>query len=243
MKQQLEKAKKFSLVNKKLLLITSGLVLGFVAYNSINTKYHKKEIKVLEQVIEQKEEQFQEVIAEKEKLQDSSNYFEELAYETDKKVKESKAKAERLRKEKEAILDALRDLPVDVIDSFFVNRYANVTPAYVGLEIDQNVGNEIVVELVEKDHLVQEVAVEKETNSLLTGQVDTLKISLNYSKLALSQADSAITIRNDQLKVSKDLIDLLNKDLKTAKRKAFWNNFKGIAVGLAAGVTVGILAK
>jgi hypothetical protein len=243
MKQQLEKAKKFSLVNKKLLLITGGLVLGFVAYNSFNTKYHKKEIQVLEEVIEQKEEQFQEVVAEKEKLQDSSNYFEELAYETDKKVEESKAKAERLRKEKQAILDALRDLPIDVIDSFFVKRYANVTPAYVGLEIDQNVGNEIVVELVEKDHLVQEVAIEKETNSLLTGQVDTLKISLNYSKLALSQADSAISIRNDQLKVSKDLIDLLNKDLKTAKRKAFWNNFKGIAVGLAAGVTVGILAK
>jgi hypothetical protein len=243
MKEQLEKAKKFSLVNKKLLLITSGLVLGFVAFNSINTKYHKKEIKVLEEVIEQKEEQFQEVVAEKEKLQDSSNYFEELAYETDKKVEESKAKAERLRKEKEAILDALRDLPIDIIDSFFVKRYANVTPAYVGLEIDQNVGNEIIVELVEKDHLVQEVAVEKETNNLLTGQVDTLKISLDYSKLALSKADSAIVIRNDQLKVSKDLIDLLNKDLKTAKRKAFWNNFKGIAVGIAAGVTVGILAK
>ena len=243
MKEQLEKAKKFSLVNKKLLLITGGLVLGFVAYNSFNTKYHKKEIQILEEVIEQKEEQFQEVVAEKEKLQDSSNYFEELAYETDKKVEESKAKAERLRKEKQAILDALRDLPVDVIDSFFVKRYANVTPAYVGLEIDQNVGNEIVVELVEKDHLVQEIAVEKETNSLLTGQVDTLKISLNYSKLALSQADSAIAIRNDQLKVSKDLIDILNKDLKTAKRKAFWNNFKGIAVGIAAGVTVGVLAK
>jgi hypothetical protein len=243
MKEQLEKAKKFSLANKKLLLITSGLVLGFVAFNSINTKYHKKEIKVLEEVIEQKEEQFQEVVAEKEKLQDSSNYFEELAYQFDEKVEESKAKAERLRKEKEAILDALRDLPIDVIDSFFVKRYANVTPAYVGLEIDQNVGNEIIVELVEKDHLVQEVAVEKETNNLLTGQVDTLKISLDYSKLALSQADSAIAIRNDQLKVSKDLIDILNKDLKTAKRKAFWNNFKGIAVGLAAGVTVGILAK
>lgn len=243
MKEQLEKAKKFSLVNKKLLLITGGLVLGFVAYNSFNTKYHKKEIQVLEEVIEQKEEQFQEVVAEKEKLQDSSNYFEELAYQFDEKVEESKAKAERLRKEKEAILDALRDLPIDVIDSFFVKRYTNVTPAYVGLEIDQNVGNEIIVELVEKDHLVQEIAVEKETNTLLTGQVDTLKISLNYSKLALSQADSAIAIRNDQLKVSKDLIDLLNKDLKTAKRKAFWNNFKGIAVGIAAGVTVGILAK
>jgi hypothetical protein len=243
MKEQLEKAKKFSLVNKKLLLITGGLVLGFVAYNSFNTKYHKKEIQVLEEVIEQKEEQFQEVVAEKEKLQDSSNYFEELAYQFDEKVEESKAKAERLRKEKEAILDALRDLPIDVIDSFFVKRYANVTPAYVGLEIDQNVGNEIVVELVEKDHLVQEIAVEKETNTLLTGQVDTLKISLDYSKLALSKADSAIVIRNDQLKVSKDLIDLLNKDLKTAKRKAFWNNFKGIAVGIAAGVTVGVLAK
>ena len=243
MKQQLEKAKKFSTVNKKLLLITLGLILGFIAYNSINTKYHKKEIKVLEQVIEQKEEQFQEVVAEKEKLQDSSNYFEELAYQFDEKVEESKAKAERLRKEKQAILDALRDLPIDVIDSFFVKRYANVTPAYIGLEIDQNVGNEIVVELVEKDHLVQEVAAEKETNTLLTGQVDTLKISLDYSKLVLYKADSAMAIRNNQLKVSKDLIDLLNKDLKTAKRKAFWNNFKGVAIGIAAGVTVGILAK
>jgi cell division protein FtsB len=243
MKKQLEKAKKFSTVNKKLLLITLGLILGFIAYNSINTKYHKKEIKVLEQVIEQKEEQFQEVVAEKEKLQDSSNYFEELAYRFDEKVEESKAKAERLRKEKQAILDALRDLPIDVIDSFFVKRYADITPAYIGLEIDQNVGNEIVVELVEKDHLVQEVAAEKETNTLLTGQVDTLKISLDYSKLALYKADSAIAIRNNQLKVSKDLIDLLNKDLKTAKRKAFWNNFKGVAIGIAAGVTVGILAK
>jgi cell division protein FtsB len=243
MKQQLEKAKKFSTVNKKLLLITLGLILGFIAYNSINTKYHKKEIKVLEQVIEQKEEQFQEVVAEKEKLQDSSNYFEELAYQFDEKVEESKAKAERLRKEKQAILDALRDLPIDVIDSFFVKRYADITPAYIGLEIDQNVGNEIVVELVEKDHLVQEVAAEKETNTLLTGQVDTLKISLDYSKLVLYKADSAMAIRNNQLKVSKDLIDLLNKDLKTAKRKAFWNNFKGVAIGIAAGVTVGILAK
>ena len=52
-----------------------------------------------------------------------------------------------------------------------------------------------------------------------------------------------MAIRNNQLKVSKDLIDLLNKDLKTAKRKAFWNNFKGVAIGIAAGVTVGILAK
>jgi hypothetical protein len=243
MKQQLEKAKKFSTVNKKLLLITLGLILGFIAYNSFNTKYHKKEIKVLEQVIKQKEKQFQEVVAKKEKLQDSSNYFEELAYQFDEKVEESKAKAERLRKEKQAILDALRDLPIDVIDSFFVKRYANVTPAYIGLEIDQNVGNEIVVELVEKDHLVQEVAAEKEINDLLTGQVDTLKISLDYSKLALSQADSAIIIKSNQLKVSKDLIDLLNKDLKTAKRKAFWNNFKGVAIGIAAGITVGILAK
>jgi hypothetical protein len=243
MKEQLEKVKKFSTVNKKLLLITLGLILGFIAYNSINTKYHKKEIKVLEQVIEQKEEQFQEVIAEKEKLQDSSNYFEELAYQFDEKVEESKAKAERLRKEKQAILDALRDLPIDVIDSFFVKRYADVIPAYIGLEIDQNVGNEIVVELVEKDHLVQEIAAEKEINDLLIGQVDTLKLSLGYSKLALSQADSAIAIRNDQLKISKDLNDILKKDLKTAKRKAFWNQFKFTIAGAAAGSALIILSK
>jgi hypothetical protein len=243
MKQQLEKVKKFSLVNKRLLLIIAGLVLGFIIFNSINTKYHKKEIKVLEQVIEQKEEQFQEVIAEKEKLQDSSNYFEELAYQFDEKVEESKAKAERLRKEKQAILDALRGLPIDVIDSFFVKRYADVTPAYIGLEIDQNVGNEIVVELVEKDHLVQEVAAEKEINDLLTGQVDTLKLSLGYSKLALFQADSAIAIRNDQLKISKELNDILKKDLKAAKRKAFWNQFKFTIAGAAAGSALVILSK
>ena len=243
MKQQLEKAKKFSLVNKRLLLIIAGLVLGFIIFNSINTKYHKKEIKVLEQVIEQKEEQFQEVIAEKEKLQDSSNYFEELAYQFDEKVEESKAKAEKLRKEKQAILDALRGLPIDVIDSFFVKRYTDVTPAYIGLEIDQNVGNEIVVELVEKDHLVQEIAAEKEINDLLTGQVDTLKLSLGYSKLALSQADSAIAIRNDQLKISKGLNDILKKDLKAAKRKAFWNQIKFTIAGAAAGSALVILSK
>jgi hypothetical protein len=243
MKKQLEKAKKFSLVNKKLLLIILGLILAFVIYNSVNTKYHKKEIKVLEQVIEQKEEQFQEVIAEKEKLQDSSNYFEELAYQFDEKVEESKAKVEKLRKEKEAALATLRNLPKDVIDSFFIKRYADITPAYVGLEIDQNVGNEIVVELVEKDHLVQEVAAEKEINDLLTGQVDTLKISLDYSKLSLSKADSAITIRNDQLKISKDLNDILKKDLKTAKRKAFWNQIKFTIIGAGAASALIVLSK
>jgi hypothetical protein len=72
--------------------------------------------------------------------------------------------------------------------------------------------------------------------------ISTEELSLN-SKLVLYKADSAMAIRNNQLKVSKDLIDLLNKDLKTAKRKAFWNNFKGVAIGIAAGVTVGILAK
>jgi hypothetical protein len=111
------------------------------------------------------------------------------------------------------------------------------------LRIGANVGNKIVVELVEKDHLVQEIAVEKETNSLLTGQVDTLKLSLNYSKLALSQADSAIAIRNDQLKISKDLNDILKKDLKTAKRKAFWNQIKFTIAGAAAGSALIILSK
>ena len=89
----------------------------------------------------------------------------------------------------------------------------------------------------------QEIAVEKETNSLLTGQVDTLKLSLNYSKLALSQADSAIAIRNDQLKISKDLNDILKKDLKTAKRKAFWNQIKFTIAGAAAGSALVILSK
>lgn len=229
--------------NKKLLLIVAAIISAFILYNSVNTKYHKKEIKVLKQQIEQKEEEFKEVVAEKERLQDSSEFYEAAAYKADAAVAQAKAKAEKLRKEKDAALAALNNLPKDVIDSFFVKRYVHVEKIGVDLALDQNVGNEVVKELTEKDFLVTEVGIEKDQNKLLSGQVDTLKVSLNFSKSALVKADTALKIRTQQLRISQDLTKVLEQDLKTAKKKAFWNNIKGTAIGVAAGIVVGVLVK
>ena len=229
--------------NKTPLLIIAAILLAFILYNNTNTEYHKKEIKVLKHQIEEKEEQFQEVIAEKERLQDSSEFYEVAAYKADAAVIQIKIKAEKLRKEKEEALAALNNLPKDVIDSFFVKRYVHVEKIGVDLALDQNVGNEVVKELTEKDFLVTEVIIEKDQNKLLNGQVDTLKVALNFNKSALNKADSAIKIRNQQLQISKDLVSILENDLKTAKKKAFWGRIKGVGIGVAAGIVIGVITK
>lgn len=229
--------------NKISLLIIAAILLAFVLYNNTNTEYHKEEIKVLKHQIEEKEEQFQEVIAEKERLQDSSEFYEAAAYKADAAVIQIKIKAEKLRKEKEEALAALNNLPKDVIDSFFVKRYVHVEKIGVDLALDQNVGNEVVKELTEKDFLVTEVSIEKDQNKLLNGQVDTLKVALNFNKSVLNKADSAIKIRTQQLQISKDLVSILENDLKTAKKKAFWGRIKGVGIGVAAGIVIGVIAK
>ena len=229
--------------NKKPLLVIGAVILLFVLFGLFSNKYHRKEVKALKQQIEQKEEEFKEVMAEKERLQDSSEFYEAAAYKADVAVAQAKAKAEKLRKEKEEVLAALHNLPKEVIDSFFVKRYAHVEKIGVDLALDQKVGNEVVKELTEKDYLVTEVAIEKDQNKLLGGQVDTLKVALNFNKSALNKADSAIKIRTQQLQISKDLVSLLEKDLKTAKKKAFWGRIKGVSVGVAAGIVIGVIAK
>jgi hypothetical protein len=229
--------------NKKLLLIVLLLLLGFFVFNSINTGYHKKEIKSLEKEIAIVQDQFEEAVAEKERFRDSSIAFEFIAEQAGDQADAFKAKAEKERKAKEAALAALRNAPKDVIDTFFVNRYINVAKSNVGLEIDQNVGNEVMIELVEKDHLVGELATAEHTNNALTTQVGALEKSLMFSKAALTSADSAIAFRSKQFELSQQVNDLLKKDLKTAKKKAFLNQFKGAGVGVAAGLVVGLLIK
>jgi hypothetical protein len=229
--------------NKKLLLIVLLLLLGFFVFNSINTGYHKKEIKSLEKEIAIVQDQFEEAVAEKERFRDSSIAFEFIAEQAGDQADAFKAKAEKERKAKEAALAALRNAPKDVIDTFFVNRYINVAKSNVGLEIDQNVGNEVMIELVEKDHLVGELATAENTNNALTTQVGALEKSLMFSKAALTSADSAIAFRSKQFELSQQVNDLLKKDLKTAKNKAFWNKFKGAGVGIGAGILVGLLIK
>jgi len=229
--------------NKKLLLLVLLLLLGFFIFNSINTGYHKKEIKSLEKEIAIVQDQFEEAVNEKERYKDSSELYESAAEQLDIMVDALKIKAEQQRKEKEAALAALHNLPKEVIDSFFVKRYDTVTKSGVDLALDQKIGNAVVIELTEKDHLVSELATAEQTNSTLTSQVGSLEKSLMFSKAALVSADSAIAFRSKQFELSQQVNDLLKKDLKTAKKKAFLNQFKGAGVGVAAGLVVGLLIK
>jgi len=205
-KDSTSKVKGFISRNKKLILLVLLLLLGFIIYNSIGNGYHKKEIKALEKEIATVQDQFEEVVAEKERYKDSSELYEFVAETNGIMVDALKAKAEEQRKEKEKALAALRNLPKDVIDTFFSNRYANVAKSDIGL-------------------------------------VKSLQSSLMFSKAALVQADSAIALKTKQFDLSQQVNDMLKKDLKTAKKKAFWNQFKGAGAGIAAGLVVGLLAK
>ena len=229
--------------NKKTVWLALLLLLGFFIYGSFSNSYHKEEIKELEKEIAIVQDQFEEAFNEKERFRDSSIAYELLAEQAGDEADAFKAKAAKERKAKEEALAALRNLPKEVIDTFFVNRYANVSKSGVDLALDKNVGNEIIVELVEKDHLIGELATAENLSNTLGVQVKSLQTSLDFSKSALSKADSAIALKSKQFELQQQVSDLLKKDLKTAKKKAFWNQWKGAGVGIAAGLVVGLLAK
>jgi hypothetical protein len=240
--KQVEVVQKFKNDNKKLLILAALFIIGFLIYGTFNNDYHKKEIKALEKEITAVQQKFDSAVVEKEKFKDSSLVYENLAEKAGIEADIFRAKAAKEKKDKEAALAALHNLPKDVIDTFFSKRYAEVPKSDIGLELDKNVGNAIVVELVEKDHLVGELKTSQDLSNSLTTQVNTLQTSLNFSKSALVSADSAIAARSKQFELQQQVSDLLKQDLKTAKKKAFWNKIKGTAAGLVVGLTVGILA-
>lgn len=241
-KEKVQPVQKFKNNNKGLLILAALIILGFLLYGLFTNNYHKKEIKALEKKITLTEEKFNAAVKEKEKLKDSSLIYENLAEKVGKEADTFRAKALKEKKEKEAALTALQNLPKDVIDTFFSQRYMEVPKADIGLELDKNIGNAIVIELVEKDYLVGELKTSQDLSNTLTTQVGTLQTSLNFSKFALVSADSAIIARSKQFELQQGINDFLKKDLKTAKKKAFWNKIKGTAVGLAVGLSVGIIA-
>ena len=182
--------------NKKFITVILAVILIFLVYDTGCTGKYKSEIKELEKEIAVVQDQFEEVVAEKERFKDSSLVYEVEAEHAGQEAAAFKAKAEKERKAKEAALAALRNLPKDVIDTFFIIRYAAIPKSDIGLEIDKNVGNEIIVELVEKDHLVGDLATSNQENGALTNQVGSLQNSLMFSKAALVQADSAIALKS-----------------------------------------------
>lgn len=228
--------------NTKLFIVAAVIIAGFLIYGKFESSYHEKEIKALESEIGVVQKKFDAAVEEKERLKDSTEVYENLAEQEGLKADAFREKAAKEKKDKEAALAALHNLPKDVIDTFFVKRYVDVPKSNIGLELDKNVGNAIVIELVEKDHLVGQLATAENLTNTLTTQVGTLQTSLSFSKSALVSADSAIAARSKQFELQKQVSDLLKEDLKTAKKKAFWNRIKGTAVGLAVGLTVGIIA-
>lgn len=240
--KKVETVKNFKNNNVKLLIGAGLLILAFLIYGTFNNDYHKKEVKALENQIHEVQEKFEAAVEEKERFRDSSEVYENLAEQAGEEADRFRAKAAKEKKDKEAALAALQNLPKDVIDTFFIKRYADVPKSDIGLELDKNVGNAIVVELVEKDHLVGELKTAGDLTNSLTTQVNTLQTSLNFSKSALVSADSAIAARSKQFELQQQISDLLKQDLKTAKKKAFWNKIKGTAVGVAVGLAVGLIA-
>jgi len=237
--------------NKKIVWLILLLLLGFFIYGYFINNYHKKEIKALKSEITIVQDQFEEAINEKERFKDSSIIYELLAEQAKDDVNIFKAKAAKERKAKEEALAALYNLPKDVIDTFFINRYINIAKSDIGLEIDKNTGNEIIIELVEKDHLVNKLATTENLNNTLDAQVKVLENSLIFSKTSLSHADSAINYKTKQFELSQQANNLLvgelfilKKDLKIAKSKVFWNKFiKGAGVSIAASILVSLLSK
>jgi septum formation topological specificity factor MinE len=229
--------------NKKTIWLVLLLLLGFFIYGSFSNNYHKAKIKELKKEIAVVQDQFEEAVEEKERFRDSSMAYEFLAEQARNRADAFKAKAAKERKAKEEALATLRNLPKDVIDTFFITRYAQVSKSDISLEIDKNIGNEIIIELIEKDHLVGELATAETLNNTLSTQVKSLESSLMFSKVALVRADSVIAFKSKQFEMQQQASDFLKQDLKTAKNKAFWNKWKGVGVGIAAGVVVGLLVK
>ena len=224
--------------NRKLLVTILIVLLSYIIYSTFNSKYQTKEIKKLEKQIEIKEELFQEAIKEKERLKDSSEFYEGIANSLDELVEEQTDQIENLRFEKNIALKKVRD-----VDAFLKERYAHIEKAGSNIVVDKNDGKAIVDELVEKDFLVQEVVLLNSKTVTLSEQVTTLRSSLDFSKLALQQADTAIVRRSEQLEISLNINKMLKEDLNKARKKAFWNNIKGIAIGVGAGFIAGSVAK
>ena len=227
--------------NRNILIAITICLAAFITYNSFNVKYHRKEIKDLTEQITEKQKLIDKIEIEKKTFQDSAIFFKNKALLSDKKINELNFKIVIVGKERDAALKQLENMSGEGINSFLVKRYVEVPKSGIDLQVDKNVGNKIVRELVEKDYLVEEIGLTKQSNSLLIGQVDTLKKSINYFEQSLSKAEEEIKLYIEQFQTSDDINKILKQDLKKAKRKVFWSSVESAVVGIGAGIAIGVL--
>lgn len=227
--------------NRNVLIAITICLAAFITYNSFNIKYHRKEVKNLTEQIIEKQKLIDKIEIEKKTFQDSAIFFKNKALLSDKKINELNFKIVIVGKERDAALKQLENMSGEGINSFLVERYVEVPKSGIDLQVDKNVGNKIVRELVEKDYLVEEIGLTKQSNSLLIGQVDTLKKSINYFEQSLSKAEEEIKLYIEQFETSEEINKLLKQDLKKAKRKVFWSSVESAVVGIGAGIAIGVL--
>ena len=245
----LTKAYDMLLRNRKYLIVLFiVLLISFLYglfYSRVNVEYRatKKKLQALELLNKQREAQYQQTLLEKTRIQDSSRLYELAAQKAATRVAELERKVRVEKRAKDSALAKLKNLPVKVIDSILTARYQDVPKSGIDLSVDKNVGNAVVVELVEKDYLVSHVVTIDSLNAALKRQVISLDTSLQLNKKALQLADTALQIKNTQYQESQQSIELLKKDLKATKNKAFWNQWKGVGKGVAVGVLLMLIAK
>ena len=229
--------------NKSFFIISSCIVVFFVVSSLVNNDYHHKEIKDLGKQIVIQTEQIKQAVKEKDQFKDSALFYENIAKKSDAKIAKIEDELKALQREKVIILSKLDNMSKGAIDTFINDRYVKVPKAGINLIVDKKVGNEIVKELTEKDYITYELVFKGAQNKLLSNQVDTLRLSLSYSKQALVKAEYAIKISTENLQLSQEANDLLKSDLKKAKRKSFWDALKGVGIGIAVGVASGLALK
>ena len=219
---------------KTLLLVVFGLLLAYVTYNSFSGDYHKKEIKILDTQLEELEGKAEKAIIESKVYRDSSYYYETIAEKLDKVIEDQNSQITNLQAQKNAALRKVKD-----VDAFLKERYIDVKKAKSNIVVDKNDGKAIVDELIQKDFLVQEVQLLNISRDTLNSKISLLEYSLDFSKDEALKLNSALNIRNQEYILQEDLTKTLKLDLKTAKKKSFWNTVKGIGIGIGAGVVIG----
>lgn len=230
----------FLKTNKNVLIAITICLAAFITFNTFSVQYHRKDIKALTEQMAQDKKITDKLIAEKKILQDSAIYFKNRALLSDKKIADLNVKIIIVGKERDAAIKQLENMSSEGINSFIAKRYVEVPKSGIDLQVDKNVGNKIVIELVEKDYLGEEVGLVKQSNIILSGQVDTLKTSISYFEQSLAKADSAINMQIQQLQTSEDINKMLKQDLRKAKRKVFWGAVESAAVGVGTGILIGV---
>lgn len=225
----------------KYILILSGAIFISIGLFKCERHEYKNELKEAKILIKKQETQIDSIKTTNVYLQDSITYYKKQYDFIESKIVNLESKINELNIEKKLVLKLLNNLPKETIDTFFIKRYKEITKSGIVLNIDKNVGNEIVKELTEKDFNQEEIKILNQKNTLYIEQIDTLKRALTYSGQVIDNSNKIIDIKSLQLKEYENNQMVLEKALKEQKRKTFWRTTEGATGGILCGILITLL--